>query len=111
MGHHLNRSATNTPGSTTLLTVTDVVPVPVVANTVCTVIQITEDASVANWPTTAFVIRRPLAGSTAIQKTIGALYEFTAAPGVAWQPGKTVGYVQLPIGTPASTTFSQDEQA
>jgi len=96
-------------GKTLHLTVTDVTPVAIVTQTVCSSVTIQEDNGVSNYPTVQFNIKRPTSGDTATTYGFGRSYTFTAPFRQQWAAGVTLGYVQLPSS--GSTTFTQDEQA
>ena len=102
------------PGKTKLITVTDAADVPVTAQTETREIHIREDPSVASWPTTDFVVKKPTSADQAAQQPTGAKYTFYAASrqngndkGI-YTAGQIAGYVRLKTGA-ASTTFQQDE--
>lgn len=93
------------PGKTKTLTVTDVSPVAVTAQIDTMDITVAESPSVAGWPTTAFLVRKPGSADTGIQQAIGAQYTFRKSTGYA--VGEIAGYIQLPAT--GSTTFNQDD--
>ena len=101
-------AAVTPAGSTKLLIVTDATPVAVTAISACGTIFVREDTGVVGWPTTNYLVRRPLSGSDSITIPIGERYAFTAPIGKQWQVGDTVGYLQLPAA--GSTSFQKDEQ-
>lgn len=82
------------------------VPQNVVVQSVCNTVTLKEDESVANWPTSALIIKKPATGD-ANYITAGKQYFFQAPPNKPWQPGMILGTVNLPTG---STTGIQDEQ-
>lgn len=82
-------------------------PESIVAQSVCTTIELGENPSVASYPTTQFIIRQPLPTSDAVYVDIGRQYVFRAAPRKFFLPGDVVGYAELPSG---STTMYQLEQ-
>jgi hypothetical protein len=94
-------------GRTKLFTVTDAADVAVVAIGYTSLITIQEDASVANWPTQNFTIRKPAPTADGIQRPIGGAYGFNKN-GAVYQPGEIAGYVRL-VNPTTSTTFQQDE--
>lgn len=95
-------------GKTKRITVSNVTPTPVIAQTQTESIVIGEDASVAVWPTTAFQILKPTNSDQAIQFPIGVTYEFRSPTnGLPYQPGDVAGYV---LAVSGSTTFFQDER-
>lgn len=81
-------------------------PQDVAVQSVCSTITIKEDESVANWPTTAIIIKKPATGD-ANTLTAGKSYQFQCPTGQPFTPGKVLGQVYLPSG---STTGIQDEQ-
>ena len=79
----------------------------------CKNVRILEDPGVAGWPTSDFLIAKPLATSTPVRIPAGDAYTFSAASqnpanaSASWfAPGLVVGYVKTISG---STTFDQDE--
>lgn len=93
------------PGKTKTLTVTDAAAVAVTAQIDTLSITVAESPSVANWPTTAFDVRKPASTDTAIRQAIGSQYTFRKSTG--YQTGEIAGYIQLPAS--GSTTFNQDD--
>lgn len=65
---------------------------------------ISEDPSVANWPTTDFLIKAPETTNTPIRRVLGTSFVFESD--VPFPAGKVVGYVANVTG---STTFQQLE--
>lgn len=97
----------NANGHTSTFTVTNTDFTAVTANTYCHDIVIGESPTVANWPTTDFLIAKPDADATPRRVVIGQLYTFRRAFDRApFRPGDIVGYVKSVSGT---TTFFQDE--
>lgn len=83
------------------------VPQNVIVQTVCADVIIKEDESVASWPTTNLIVKKPAVTGDANVITAGKQYNFPAPPGWLWRPGDILGQVYLPAG---STTGIQDER-
>ena len=77
-------------------------PEEIAATSVCKRIIIAEDGSVANFPTTDWILRAPYIDSDPVRKGIGYSYVFEKPNGSFFHPGDVAGYVELPSG---STTF------
>lgn len=90
---------------TKTLTVTDAAWVAVTAQTVTKRIIVQEDASVANWPTTDYLVAKPLSTDDQIRKVAGARYTFEKGE-YPYRIGSIAGYIKAVSGT---TTFAQDE--
>lgn len=82
------------------------VPQNIVVWSVCSTLLIKEDESVALWPTTGFIIKKPAVTGDANFITAGKSYSFVATPGSSWSPGQILGQIYLASG---STTAIQDE--
>lgn len=82
-------------------------PLDIVAVTTCVSIEVKEDESVANWPTTNLTVKQPDSSGDPNTITAGKSYFFQSRPGTSWEPGTKVGQVYLPSGT---TTGVQTEQ-
>ena len=78
---------------------------PIVTQTATSSVVIQEDPSVANWPTTDFLLQMPTNTDPAIRRTQGTSFEIKSPVGL-FQKGATVGYVKTVTGT---TTFQQYE--
>jgi hypothetical protein len=79
----------------------------------CKNVRIMENPGISGWPTSDFLIAKPLSTSTPVRIPAGSAYTFSAAsqnaanPASSWlAPGSIVGYVKLVSG---SSTFDQDE--
>jgi hypothetical protein len=81
-------------------------PEAVIVQTVCQVVEIGEDPSVAGWPTTAFKVYIPTSTDGPRQRSAGATYAFVKRAGLFFYPGEIAGYVATVTG---ATTFFQDE--
>lgn len=92
-------------GKTATITVGAALAVAVVASIPGSSITVREDNSVANWPTTDYLIMKPLAASTPIRFPTGYLYEFSNPTG--YIIGDIAGYIKTVVGT---TTFAVDER-
>ena len=93
--------------ATQQITVASGAPSAIVAQSVCRSINLAENRGVAGWPTTDFLILKPLSTSVAARKPAGAEYTFECTqPGSFFKVGQTIGYIQTVAGT---TTFDQDE--
>jgi hypothetical protein len=92
-------------GKTSTITVGSALAVAVIASIPGSSITVREDNSVANWPTTDYLVMKPLAASTPIRFPLGYLYEFCNPTG--YRIGDIAGYIQTVTGT---TTFAQDER-
>jgi hypothetical protein len=82
---------------------------PIAAASFTSLIVVGEDASVANWPTTAYSVWKVNAAGATVgprRVAIGREYAFEAR-GAPFAQGQVVGYIQ-PITT---STFFQDEHA
>lgn len=77
----------------------------VVAGSYTKKLTISEDPSVAGWPTTDFLIKKPSSSNTAIRRPTGTSYTFEGN----YHPGQVLGTVAL-IAAAAATTFQQDEE-
>lgn len=82
------------------------VPQNIVVWSVCSTLLIKEDESVASWPTTGFIIKKPAITGDANFISPGKSYSFVAALGSNWIPGQILGQIYLVSG---STTAIQDE--
>lgn len=82
------------------------VPQNIIVQSVCTAVTVKESESVANWPTTPFIIAKPGIGTDVNYLTAGKSYQFPAKPGSNFLPGQILGQIYLPSG---STTGIQDE--
>jgi hypothetical protein len=71
----------------------------------CKGVAVNEDAGVASWPTTDFLVCQALADTPRRMKA-GSAYKFETQH--FWQAGTVVGYVKAVTG---STTFAQDESS
>jgi len=91
--------------TTKTITVTDAAWVAVTATTDTRRISVQEDPSVANWPTTDYLVAKPLSSSVQIRKLAGAKYVFERGE-YMHRAGSVAGYVKTVSGT---TTFAQDE--
>lgn len=92
-------------GITRQVTVNSSGQTQVTAQTVCRKVRVAESASVANWPTTAYNIYKPVAGSTANRVPQGEGYEFRALH--FFQPNDPICFIETVTG---STTFDIDEE-
>ena len=92
-------------GKTQQLTVNSGARSAITAFGPATEIVIQEDPSVANWPTTDFLVSKPGSADTQRRVQAGGQYVFRKIMGI-YQAGDTIGYVQTVAG---STTFNQDE--
>jgi hypothetical protein len=81
-------------------------PLPIIAQSYCSQIQVYEDKSVSNWPTTNLVRQAPTTNDAAETFLAGQIITFAKKIG-QFQPSDIVGYVYLPSGT---TTGIQVEQ-
>lgn len=68
-------------------------------------VVISEDPSVADWPTTDFNIKLPASTNTAIRRSSGTAFEIVSDQIIP--AGKTIGYVSTVTGT---TTFQKIEK-
>lgn len=84
---------------------TDAAILAVIAQSYCRHIRITENRGVSGWPTSDFLISKPLATNVAVRIEAGAQYTFTSMES-SYGPGTVVGYIKMVTG---STTFDQDE--
>jgi hypothetical protein len=82
-------------------------PLAIKAVTSTPLIEVKEDESVANWPTTNLIVKKPDTSGDPNVVTAGKSYFFPAPPGTRWEPGTQVGVVYLPANT---TSGVQDEQ-
>jgi hypothetical protein len=92
--------------STRKITVTNAAAVPITVLRPCTRVMIGEDASVAGYPTSPFLLQKPTQSDAQIEFPAGAYYNFFADRG-GFASGNIIGYVQLPAA--GSTTFFIDE--
>lgn len=97
----------------TKITVTSTTVTPITATVYGNAIQVAEDASLTNWPSTDFVIFKvnPLGGGPSVQGKqlpAGSQYDFFKGINVAqpFHPRDIVGYIQAVTGT---TQFIIDE--
>lgn len=97
----------------TKITVTSTTVTPITATVYGNTIQVSEDVSVTNYPSTEFVIFKvnPLGGAPSTQGrqvSAGSQYDFTKGLTVAqpFHPRDIVGYIQTITGT---TSFIVDE--
>jgi hypothetical protein len=93
-------------GATSLITVSSAGFTRLVTVSDCQKVTIGEDPSISGWPTTDYLIARPLITSQPRRVTGGNVYPFTPPYGM-FKPGQTIGFVKATTGT---TTFFQDEQ-
>lgn len=94
-------------GKTKTITVSNVAPTAIVAETETVEITVGEDPSVANWPTQDFKVMKPDGSALPRQIAIGGTYIFRRDRTNLYRVGEIVGYVQATTG---STTFFQDER-
>jgi hypothetical protein len=93
-------------GFTSQITVASGAFSQIAAQSNCQDVTVGEDPSVAGFPTTDFLIARPLSTATPRRLTGGSSYRFTSPIGL-FKKGQIIGYVQAVRG---STTFFQDEE-
>jgi hypothetical protein len=92
-------------GATSTLAVNNLVPTAITATVITKRIIIREDPSVVNWPTTDYLVSKPLAASPQIRIVMGEKYQFSNEN--YYQPGEIAGYLLTVAG---ATTFQQDEE-
>lgn len=90
------------PGKTRVVTVNDAAFTAIAASVHCNQITFGEDPSVASWPTTDFLIKKPDTSATAIRRVRGTSYRVEGP----FTPGDIAAYVQTVTG---STSFFIDE--
>jgi len=94
-------------GKTKTITVSNLTPTAIVAETETVEVTVGEDPSVVGWPTQDFKVMKPGSSDTPRQIPIGSTYIFRRDKTNLYRIGETVGYVQATTG---STTFFQDER-
>jgi hypothetical protein len=93
--------------ATIQVSVSDIADTAIVVQSFCKSITVAESVAIANWPTTGFLVKKPLSSSTGIPYNAGSLYSFSNTSGF-YYPGQIAGYIRATkVGT--STTFNQDE--
>ena len=93
-------------GKTKLITVASNAASAVVALTETPSITISEDPSVANYPTTDFKIMKPTSSDDARRIQAGLSYTFVKNGSARYLAGEIAGYIQA---VTAPTTMCQDE--
>lgn len=96
--------------STRLITVSDSAGTPIRAATYCQRITIGEDASVTNWPTVDWFVKKPTTSDGAERQPVGARYTFMPTAH-RFIPGEIIGYVQVVSGQGSSTFFVDESGA
>ena len=92
-------------GKTRTVTVNSVAATAIAAAVYSSELTVNEDPSVANWPTTDYLVSKPTSADAQRRIPAGQAYTFRRNAGV-FVPGEVVGYVQTVSG---STTFAVDE--
>lgn len=97
--------------ATNQFTVSATAPTAVIVQSDCMQVRIAENRGVSGYPTSDFLISKPLSTSPQVRVQAGAQYTFVSnrRPMVSpsgFRAGQTVGYVRMVSGT---TTFDQDE--
>lgn len=93
-------------GATNLITVSSGAFTQIVALSNCQGVTVGEDPSVSGFPTTDFLVARPLGTSNPRRISGGGSYRFTSPLGL-FKKGQTVGFIKAVSGT---TTFFTDEE-
>lgn len=94
-------------GKTKTITVSNLTPTAIIAETETVEITVGEDPSVVGWPTQDFKVIKPESTNLPRQIPIGGTYTFKRDKTNLYRIGETVGYVQA---VTTATTFFQDER-
>ena len=94
-------------GKTKTITVSNIAPTAVIAETETRDITVGEDPSVVGWPTQDFKVIKPEGTDLPRQIPIGGTYTFRRDRTNVYRIGEIAGYIQATTG---STTFFQDER-